>query len=80
MHSANTNKSNKSLNGTYTDDLLIWSCAFLGGFSYMLLATLAGFLYGLVYLSTGKIWYAILTYFLFNMVHLVLFTYPLLKV
>jgi membrane protease YdiL (CAAX protease family) len=68
------------LMGLILTSFLFGLAHFLGGFSYMLVATLAGFLYGLVYLSTGKIWYAILTHFLFNMVHLVLFTYPSLKV
>ncbi len=53
---------------------------FAGGFSYVLVATLAGFLYGFVYLNTGKIWHAILIHFCLNMIHLYLFTYPLIKV
>ena len=52
---------------------------FSGGFNYVIVATLSGFLYGLVYLKTGKIWYAILIHFCLNMVHLSLFTYPLVK-
>ncbi|WP_033084338.1 CPBP family intramembrane glutamic endopeptidase [Colwellia psychrerythraea] len=52
---------------------------FSGGFSYVFVATLAGFLYGFVYLKTGKLWYAILIHFCLNMIHLYLFTYPLLK-
>jgi len=53
---------------------------FSGGFSYVIVATLAGFIYGLVYLHTGKLWYAILLHFCLNMVHLTLFTYPLVNV
>ncbi len=52
---------------------------FSGGLSYVFIATLAGFLYGAVYLKTGKILYAILIHFCLNMVHLSLFTYPLAK-
>jgi membrane protease YdiL (CAAX protease family) len=53
---------------------------FSGGFSYVVVATLAGFIYGLVYLQTGKLWHAILIHFCLNMVHLTLFTYPMLKI
>lgn len=67
------------LAGLILTSLLFGIAHFSGGFNYMLVATLAGFLYGLVYLNTGKIWYAILLHFCFNMVHLALFTYPLLK-
>jgi membrane protease YdiL (CAAX protease family) len=50
---------------------------FSGGFNYMIVATFAGFLYGVVYLQTGKIWPAIVIHFCLNMTHLLLFTYPL---
>lgn len=52
---------------------------FSGGPYYIMVATIAGLLYGGVYLLTGKLWYAILTHFALNMVHLVLFTYPIVK-
>ncbi len=67
------------LTGLILTSLLFGIAHFSGGFHYVLLATLAGFLYGLVYLNTGKLWHAILLHFCFNMVHLALFTYPLLK-
>jgi membrane protease YdiL (CAAX protease family) len=67
------------LAGLLLTSLLFGIAHFSGGFNFVLVATLAGFLYGLVYLNTGKIWYAILLHFCFNMVHLALFTYPLLK-
>ncbi|WP_170309655.1 CPBP family intramembrane glutamic endopeptidase [Litorilituus lipolyticus] len=64
--------------------LIIASCLFgmahfSGGFSYVIVATVAGFLYGFVYLNTGKLWHVILIHFGLNMTHLYLFTYPLLK-
>ena len=68
------------LAGLILTSLLFGIAHFSGGFNYVLVASLAGFLYGLVYLNTGKIWYAILLHFCFNMVHLALFTYPLLKI
>jgi membrane protease YdiL (CAAX protease family) len=67
------------LTGLILTSLLFGIAHFSGGFNFVLVATLAGFLYGLVYLNTGKIWYAILLHFCFNMFHLALFTYPLLK-
>jgi len=66
--------------GFIVASLLFGIAHFSGGLGYVLIATLAGFLYGFVYLSTGKIWYAILIHFCLNMVHLYVFTYPLLKV
>jgi membrane protease YdiL (CAAX protease family) len=68
------------LAGLLLTSLLFGIAHFSGGFNYVIVATLAGFLYGLIYLNTGKIWYAILLHFSFNMIHLALFTYPLLKV
>ncbi|TWX71805.1 CPBP family intramembrane metalloprotease [Colwellia demingiae] len=68
------------LAGLILTSLLFGIAHFSGGYNFVIVATLAGFLYGLVYLNTGKIWYAILLHFCFNMVHLALFTYPLLKV
>lgn len=47
-----------------------------GGWSYVLLSTLAGFGYGLVYQRTGRLEMAILTHFALNTVHFLLFTYP----
>ncbi len=47
-----------------------------GGWLYALLATVAGLLYGLIYLHTGRLWLAVLTHALLNLVHLCLFTYP----
>lgn len=66
--------------GLFIASVLFGLAHFAGGVTYMLVAALAGFLYGFVYLSTGKIWHAILIHFCLNMVHLYLFTYPLLKV
>lgn len=48
---------------------------FSGGLTYIVIATVAGFLYGVVYLRTGKIAHAILAHFM----HLMFFTYPMLK-
>jgi len=66
--------------GLIVASLLFGIAHFAGGFSYVLVATMAGFLYGFVYLNTGKIWHAILIHFCLNMIHLYLFTYPLIKV
>jgi len=52
---------------------------FAGGVGYVIVATLAGILYGLVYNSTGKVSYAILIHFVVNLLHLFFFTYPLAR-
>ena len=52
---------------------------FGGGIIYVALATLAGFLYGLAFLLTGRLYIAILAHFTLNMIHIIFFTYPLLQ-
>lgn len=49
---------------------------FAGGAAYVVLATIAGACYGLVYQRTRRIELAILAHFTFNAVHFLLFTYP----
>lgn len=51
---------------------------FGGGPVFMLVATLAGLLYGLTYYWSGKLSYAVAVHFAFNLAHLTFFTYPLL--
>lgn len=65
--------------GLVTASLLFGLAHFAGGISYMLIASIAGFVYGLVYCNTGKLWLAILAHLLLNMLHLLLFSYPLVK-
>lgn len=65
--------------GLITASLLFGGAHFAGGGLYVLIATCSGILYGFVYQSTGKISYAILVHFCLNMVHLLLFTYPIAK-
>jgi membrane protease YdiL (CAAX protease family) len=50
--------------------------AIKGGLIYGVLALLAGFFYGSVYDGTGRIQYAWAVHFLFNVLHIILFTYP----
>ena len=47
-----------------------------GGWLYAMLATVAGLLYGLIYLHTGRLWLAVLMHASLNFVHLYFFTYP----
>lgn len=47
-----------------------------GGWLYALFATVAGLLYGLIYLHTGRLWLAVLAHALLNFSHLCFFTYP----
>jgi membrane protease YdiL (CAAX protease family) len=50
-----------------------------GGWQYVLLATLAGAGYAIVYRLTARLEMAILTHFALNAVHFLLFTYPALR-
>jgi len=50
--------------------------AIKGGPVYGALAVLVGLFYGIVYDQTGRIQYAWADHFLFNLLHLILFTYP----
>ena len=49
-----------------------------GGYKYVILATIAGVLYGYIYYRTQRIEASILTHFLVNFTHILLFTYPAL--
>lgn len=48
-----------------------------GGWSYVAVAAIAGLVYGLAYLWTGRLIWAVLVHWLLNLAHLLLFTYPL---
>ena len=75
-----------SLSNTHTKyafiiSLLVASVAFglahfNGGIMYILLASVAGLFYGYVYHTTKRIESAMLLHVLFNLTHLLLFTYP----
>jgi membrane protease YdiL (CAAX protease family) len=49
-----------------------------GGVRYVVLAAVSGFGYGFVYQRTGRIEAAVLTHFLLNLTHILLFSYPAL--
>lgn len=50
---------------------------FSGGLLLVFFATLAGFIYGLAWLWSGRLWVAALVHFAFNLLHLLFFTYPM---
>ena len=50
-----------------------------GGITYVILATVAGILYGWVYKVTNHIEVSILTHFMLNLTHILLLTYPALR-
>lgn len=50
---------------------------FKGGVIYMGLAAIAGFLYGYAYYKTGKVVCAMIVHFGVNLLHFLLFTYPM---
>ena len=52
----------------------------LGPLPYMSLTIVCGFFYGFIYLKTKKIELAILGHFLLNAIHIIGFSYPLLKI
>lgn len=49
---------------------------FKGGVVYIILASIAGFFYGLTYQKTNRISCAIFMHFGFNLMHIIFFTYP----
>ncbi|WP_375177347.1 lysostaphin resistance A-like protein [Marinobacter mobilis] len=48
-----------------------------GGWGYVLVAGFAGLVYGLAYLWTGRLLWAVLVHWLLNLSHILLFTYPM---
>jgi membrane protease YdiL (CAAX protease family) len=77
------NELAKRLNCNYSDHLaviiggIVFGIAhFGGGIYYVLLSSLAGILYGYTYKFTGRIEAPIITHFLLNAGHFLIFTYP----
>lgn len=73
----------KRLNGTYSAHIAVMVAGVLfgmahfgGGIYYVFLASLAGVLYGYTYKITGRIEAPIITHFLLNAGHFLMFTYP----
>ncbi|MDT3251556.1 CPBP family intramembrane metalloprotease [Serratia sp. root2] len=57
---------------------LVFGAAHLaGGMLMVVFATLAGLIYGLAWMWSGRLWVPILFHFGLNLTHLLLFTYPL---
>ena len=50
-----------------------------GGVNYVILSSIAGFFYGYIYFKSKTIKSSILLHFLFNLTHILLFTYPALR-
>lgn len=74
----------KSMKGGPLIALLISACVFglahfKGGASYIVLSTIAGLFYGFAYMKTDRLEPAILTHFLLNLSHFLLFSYPALE-
>ncbi|ADN00320.1 putative membrane protein [Dickeya dadantii 3937] len=63
------------------NSVLAWSGALhvSGGAMLMAFAALAGLLYGLAWMWSGKLWVATLFHFGLNLYHLLFFTYPMLQ-
>lgn len=58
--------------------LLFGVAHFAGGWTYVVLSSLAGLGYGWMYQVTGRIEASIITHFLLNLVHILFLTYPAL--
>ncbi len=65
--------------GVTTASLLFGFAHFYGGILIVAFATLAGVCYGLIYHFSSRLWVAVIFHFLFNFVHLLFFTYPMMK-
>lgn len=57
--------------------LLFGVAHFAGGWGYVLVASGAGLVYGLAYYWTGRLIWAVLVHWLLNLMHILLFTYPM---
>jgi len=64
--------------GLAVASILFGLAHYSGGTLLVIFATLAGLGYGLVFHFTNRLWCAVLAHFLFNFVHLIFFTYPVL--
>ncbi len=64
--------------GLIVASLLFGLAHFAGGMLLVVFAALAGLGYGLVFHLTGRLWAAVLVHFIFNLTHLIYFTYPML--
>lgn len=75
----NTNNiSSATAIALFITSLLFGIAHLRGGWFYVAMATVAGLIYGLVYVKTRRIETAILTHFLTNTVHILFFSYPML--
>ncbi|WP_025822886.1 CPBP family intramembrane glutamic endopeptidase [Shewanella marina] len=57
--------------------ILFGAAHYAGGIRFIVVATLAGAVYGIAYYWTRKLSIAVLVHFIFNMIHLIFFTYPM---
>ncbi|MGR5295205.1 lysostaphin resistance A-like protein [Vibrio mediterranei] len=65
--------------GVAAASLLFGIAHFNGGLLLVSFATLAGVGYGLIYHYSSRLWVTVLFHFLFNLAHLLFFTYPIMK-
>ncbi|MDC9615293.1 CPBP family intramembrane metalloprotease [Xenorhabdus khoisanae] len=57
--------------------LLFGAAHFAGGGLMMIFATLAGLIYGVAWMWSGRLWVAVAFHFSLNLMHLLFFTYPI---
>ncbi|PAF42610.1 CPBP family intramembrane glutamic endopeptidase [Helicobacter sp. 11S03491-1] len=68
----------KSL-GLWISAILFGLAHYTGGALLIIFATLAGFIYGMAWMWSGRLWVSTLFHFSFNLIHLLFFTYPIYK-
>ncbi|PHM39446.1 CAAX amino protease [Xenorhabdus mauleonii] len=56
--------------------LIFGAAHFAGGGLLMIFATLAGLIYGITWMWSGRLWVAVAFHFALNLIHLLFFTYP----
>ncbi|SFN48983.1 CPBP family intramembrane glutamic endopeptidase [Xenorhabdus japonica] len=60
--------------------LIFGGAHFAGGGLLMIFATLAGLIYGVTWMWSGRLWVAVAFHFSLNLIHLLFFTYPIKSV
>lgn len=72
----------KNLNNNYAiifSSIIFGVLHFMGGWKYIILASMAGFAYGHIYNKTNSIYLAITLHYLVNITHFIFFTYPAIR-
>lgn len=66
-----------AIRGLVASSVLFGVAHFAGGPLFMFFAAIAGLGYGLAFTITGRLRYAVITHLVFNLLHLIFYSYPL---